>query len=256
MRKMIFALVGLATLLVSANSCKKDTTIRYSNETMGNVVNGIYTTDQGNIFNIVEQGCPGKIDTMKRVYTVSDVIRKTAEGEENEYDIRLHYIIEPLDKPMVIKSEATEEELEEIGDDPIDLVRGWFSGGYINIIFQTEFKKDSKVKHFINLVVDDSKTEDGKLFLELRHNAYGETNAGLSSSNRDIIIGSSLATFPISNIVPDDVDEVDVYISYSWFEDIYSNKVEEKTIKGRYVKGGFEHTPTETTQLTRGIEIK
>ena len=45
-KSIIFIMAAIAAL----TSCKKDDTLRYYNNTMGNVVDGTFTSDQGNIF--------------------------------------------------------------------------------------------------------------------------------------------------------------------------------------------------------------
>ena len=52
-----------ALIALAAVSCSKDTTIRYNNATMGNIVSGRFVSDQGNTFNVVEQNCIGKLDS-------------------------------------------------------------------------------------------------------------------------------------------------------------------------------------------------
>ena len=58
--------IAAGIIALAAVSCSKDDTIRYNNATMGNIVDGRFVSDQGNIFNVMEQNCSGKLDTMKR----------------------------------------------------------------------------------------------------------------------------------------------------------------------------------------------
>lgn len=247
--KTIFKIFGLALsviLTVGVSSCKKDTTIAYNNVTMGNVVNGRYVSDQGNIFNIVEQNCNGKIDTMTRVYTVCDILNKTAGGAENEYDVRLNYYIEPLCKSALKLSQMTEEQKKEVGSDPISITKAWFSGGYLNLEFYCEFKSGSKVSHFINLVQNDVVTKDGFYVLKLHHNSYGD-----SSNHEDatgLRLGYGYASFPISSILPAGTEEADIELKWDWYIDNqpgYSPELKESSIKGKYKKDGFEHAPAQ-----------
>ena len=107
-RKAIFYMI--TALAVSFNtSCKKDNTLQYNNATMGNIVDGRFISDQGNIFNIVDQQCSGQLDTMKRAFVVCDVLNKTAGGAENEYDVRLNGIATVLAKNIVHSEEITDE---------------------------------------------------------------------------------------------------------------------------------------------------
>ena len=80
--KTIIAIAaGIATF--AAASCSKDNTIRYNNATMGNIVNGRFTSDQGNIFNVTDQTCAGKLDTMKRAFVICDVLNQV-EGRDRK----------------------------------------------------------------------------------------------------------------------------------------------------------------------------
>ena len=54
MTRKTVAYIIAAFLCLAAVSCKKDNTIQYNNATMGNIVNGTFTSDQGNIFNVAE----------------------------------------------------------------------------------------------------------------------------------------------------------------------------------------------------------
>lgn len=67
-------IIAACAAAFSAVSCTKDNTIRYNNATMGNIVNGTFISDQGNTFTIVDQTCPGKLDTMKRAFVICDIL--------------------------------------------------------------------------------------------------------------------------------------------------------------------------------------
>ena len=103
MKKITKTLIAIAAGLtvLAAASCSKDDTIRYNNATMGNVVNGKFTSDQGNIFNVVEQNCAGKLDTMKRAFVICDVLSQS-EGSTTEYDIRLNYMVPVMTKKAIL----------------------------------------------------------------------------------------------------------------------------------------------------------
>ena len=77
----IIAVVAAVTALAAVSCQKEDNTLYYNNLTMGNIVNGRFVSDQGNTFNIVEQTCEGKIDTLSRTITLCDVLKET-EGQE------------------------------------------------------------------------------------------------------------------------------------------------------------------------------
>jgi len=86
------------------------------------------------------------------------------------YDIRLNDVYEVLTKPIF---NITPAKQDSIGNDPIDVTNLWIGSKYLNVEFS--FFGNDKT-HFINLVKDDSKTyTDGKVHLEFRHNARGDS---------------------------------------------------------------------------------
>ena len=110
MKKITKAIIAIAAGITAfaAASCTKDDTIRYNNATMGNVVNGKFTSDQGNTFTIVDQTCPGKLDTMKRAFVICDILTQKT-GTENEYEVRMNYISPVLTKDAIFTSSLTQE---------------------------------------------------------------------------------------------------------------------------------------------------
>ena len=168
--KVIIAIAAGITALAAA-SCTKDNTIRYNNATMGNVVNGKFTSDQGNIFNVIEQTCQGKLDTMERAFVICDILNNT-EGTENQYDVRLNYLASVLTKNAILGSGITEE--NELTNDPILLQTYWVSGGYTNIYLAVPVAVDSKVKHTINFIYDDAEQTEGTYTFSIRHDNNGE----------------------------------------------------------------------------------
>ena len=60
------AIICMAAAAIAAVSCQKDDTLQYNNLTMGNIVEGQFISDQGNIFNIVDQICVGELGKEKR----------------------------------------------------------------------------------------------------------------------------------------------------------------------------------------------
>ena len=203
---IIFAACILA---VAAVSCQKDDTLYYNNLTMGNVVNGRFVSDQGNIFNIVDQTCEGEIEEMKRAIVLCDVLNETA-GTEKEYDVKLTNLRSVLEKKPVHISQATSEEIAVI--DPVNIEELWYSGGYINMLISFFVKPDSKVEHVINLVYD--KNEDGSYTFNLRHNANGETatTANVSGMKQ----AGAYVSFPLKDAVPE--NQAVLKFRWSWYE--------------------------------------
>lgn len=201
MKRITKAFIAIAAGLtvLAAASCSKDDTIRYNNATMGNVVNGKFTSDQGNIFNVVEQNCAGKLDTMKRAFIICDVLSQS-EGSATEYDIRLNYLAPVMTKNAILASEITEE--NKPANDPILLQSYWVSGGYINIYLAVPVVSDSKIKHTIDFLYEDTAKADGTHTFQLRHNCNGEV---FNESNESkITFAYAYASVPVTSIIKED----------------------------------------------------
>ncbi len=237
--RLIISVVGCMMALAAVSCAKEDNTIRYNNATMGNIVEGRYITDQGNTFNIVEQNCLGKIDTMKRAFTICDVLSKT-EGAENEYDVRLNYISDVLTKKA--KSADEIDDMDLYMNDPLILKGLWISGGYLNILVSVSVKYAESKPHELNLVYDKT---GGKYKFMIRHDAAGEiiTEDG---NNQGIGFALGYASFPISSII----EEKSATIEIEWKSYVYSDGVvSSKTITLKeerdYTKGDFEQIPVD-----------
>lgn len=241
MRKTAKAIIGTIAVLLCLGtvSCKKDTTIQYDNMTMGNVTDGIFTSDQGNIFHVAEQhaSCKGKLDTMKRAIIICDVLNRTEGGQSNEYDIRLNAMGSVKVKDILLPDAGTEEELVE---NPVNIENLWISGGYINMYISFPVKKGSKTVHKIDLVKMEA--EKGYTF-RLYHNAYDETLENGSASNYELAGG--YISFPVNSLIKE--DECNLKIEWTWYQSTgsgLSQATQLMYIEGRYKKDGYEHAPS------------
>lgn len=254
MKKIAKSIIIIATgiLAIAATSCKKDDTIRYNNATMGNVVNGIFTSDQGNIFNIVEQTCPGKLDTMKRAFVICDVLSEKA-GTENEYEVRLNYISSVLTKDAIFTSSLT----KEMVNDPIVLQSYWVSGGYLNIYFAISVVSDSKIVHYINFEYEDNASEaEGTYTFHIRHDGTGEV---FNESNQaKIQLAYAYASVPVSSIIK----EKEARIILKWKSHkimgntILLTETEDVKREALYSKDAYQQTPDAASAGRRAFEIR
>lgn len=239
MRRIFASIITLGAIVaIAATSCKKDDTICYNNVTMGNIDGETIISDQGNTFDITET--PYEIDLgdykYGRVILSCDVLTQTA---ENRYNIRLNGIGSVLTKPAVKASTITDPEL--VVEDAVIIRDIWFGGGYVNMLIEFAHKDGSETAHFINLIHDDTNTDEKYAFI-LRHNAYGET------PKDGEIFRSSLGyvSFPISQIIEEDEAE----ISFTWNShkmksvgyDLYETEI--MTKKGAWKRAAFEHKPS------------
>lgn len=237
-RSLTFAVVAICAIL--AGSCKKDDTIQYNNITMGNVTGGRFVSDNGNIFNVVEQNCAGVLDTMQRAIVLCDILNRTTEGSEYEYDIRLNDMAWVLTKEIIPAGTLTEEDADKLVEDPISIEDIWISGGYLNIYIVFPVKTDSKTSHMINLVETEN-DGDGYSFT-LRHNAFTET---LTPENSHMFqMGGGYVSFPLSTFITE--SKADIKITWKWHKTAgngLSTETEFHERSGTYEKGGHDNVP-------------
>lgn len=204
-----------ALIILSAISCSKDNVITRNTLDIGAVVSPTkFVTDAGLVMNIVENNSGQEISIHERAILLFDVLRQRS---GSEYDIRVLEINKPLMKDIARSSSADQGAM---GNDPIFLRSGWFSGGYINIEFLIKVIKGSSTKHVINMVYEEEADNADTLHFTLRHNGLGD----VIDFNRPIgeqvefVDGRSYATFPIRDFLPASRDEMPVAISYSWYD--------------------------------------
>ena len=250
--KRISVIITIAAIIVAAASCKKDDTLRYNNITMGNVVNGTFISDQGNTFNVVEQTCSGRLDTLERAIILCDILYQEDGGD---YAVRLNNFQKVLTKAPVKASETTDESI--LKRDPIILSDLWISGGYINMLLTLPVKMNSKQPHIINLMLDDAAQAEGAYKFTLLHNAGGEILKA-DSSNNDVYLANAYASFPITSILTDETATFQLtWTSYKVNgQYMISADTVEQTYEFNYVKGAFEQAPAEGSAKVSSFSLR
>lgn len=234
--------IAASIAALAAVSCSKDNTLRYNNMTMGNMVNGKFISDQGNIFKVVEQECTGILDTMKRAFVICDVLNANADAE-NSYDVRLNYLASVLTKDALPMSTITDNNL--LINDPIILDNYWISGGYVNLYVMVPVKINSSAPHVLTFIQDDTVTEPGKYTFIIRHNANGETLKENSNANNEMTLAGAYASFPIASLIK----EKDAQVTLKWesYKVVGSYQVsadsEELSAIRLYSKDSYEQVP-------------
>lgn len=240
MKSIIRNCIWIAAVVsaLAAASCQKDDTLRYGNVTMGNVVDGTFVSDQGNVFNVVEQTCRGKIDTMKRVIVSCDVLRMT-DGKEGHYDVRLTSMSSVLTKDPVFLSEITDDDM--LTKDPVHIKEMWQSGGYLNMYLVFPIEYGSRNPHMINLVLDDNAVSGNSYTFELRHNGFDEV---WTEENKEYILAGAYVSFPVGNVISG--DSAEVTLNWKWHKVVgsgYSLEVVDNTLEFNWTRDSFEQAP-------------
>lgn len=241
LRKGLFYLA--AAIAISFNtSCQKDDTLQYNNATMGNIIDGRFVSDQGNIFNVTDQQCDGKLDTMKRAFVICDVLNKTASGAANEYDVRVNHIAYVLTKNVVTDADAKDEMAVQ---DPVHVEYAWIAGGYINFFIMFPTKAGSTTKHLINLVhegeMSDAQTGEpvaNTFRFTLRHNSYEDKI--IEDQESVYVLAGGYVSFPLNNYIL--AEQADFSIEWVW-QDGVSAETDIKSITGTYTTDGYQHAP-------------
>jgi hypothetical protein len=234
-----------AAVILCLYSCQKDNTIMYNNSTMGNIVNGQFISDQGNVFNIVEQTCTGDLMSMTRAFVVCDVLNKTEGGDSNEYDVRLTMIGSVLTKDIVPADGITTEMLEQ---DPMHVEYAWISGGYINLYVMFPIKVGSTTSHLVNLVHEgcmiDAETNaeiSGTYRFSLRHNSYGDKIDPSQTVN--YVMAGGYVSFPLNTFIKE--KEADLSIEWVWHTALgeeLTSELQVKSLTTKYSSESFQHT--------------
>lgn len=165
--------------------------------------NWFIKSDNGNRLNVVQNDA--------KDFSFSDDLRVIANygvignPVDTNFDIHLYAISSVMTKQPLTLSTLSEEQLTEIGNDPIDLMESWYGASkYLNTTF--EFLSGSQETiHYINLLYDDVSSSSDTLVFEFRHNA-----------NSDITFYNTLglASFPISDLIPEGKTEMKIHLKW------------------------------------------
>lgn len=207
MKKYCSLLTVITVTLCTLSSCMDNSTptsILFQDVTMGFVMQDLsFHADNGNIYHF------GKTDIdhyeagnrlMINCYANSAVA-----GSTNEYNATLLSLVLPMCRDGLVKSQITD--WEKIGDDPVDVVDGWISGGYLNAKLALKYWDPSHHTHSMDLVFDDTVDNSECLHFEMRHNADGDTPEDEANV---------YATFKIQDFLPSGKKEMDVELKWNW----------------------------------------
>lgn len=227
-----YAAAAIAVLSVACACSRQELDLPIAvNVTMtGSISGDTFTDDQGLDYRITGTAEGVSLTDMDRALVTVNVIEKISDKEYSAYLLSLY---KPLCKKVAMLSAATDEML---GEDPVLIDAGWISGGYVNLSITFSRFRGSETAHQIELVMDDSATDDGTLHLTLHHNGFGEgfADEGNRSSFTDV---AGFVCFDVSGLLPDGTDSMPVSITAPWYEtvgdDIRTGNVIEIVTEGR-----------------------
>ncbi len=223
----------LLTALLTLGACAKyEGPIWSGAMELGTLRGDVFQADAGWTGRITESPVEGPREDLDRVLLHFDLLRSTGEGR---YDIRLTGWSKPLTKPGLRRSTA---DPDAIGSDPIMLVNGWFSGGYINMEVCITAMPKSKTTHFLNLVLEDVDAPGDTLRFRLHHNGYGEVFVPTDPKGTGLenyAFGNAYFCVPYAEFLPEGKDEMPIKITWPWYETDgrgYTGKIRDISRKG------------------------
>ena len=206
-----YALGVMMGALLLLTACNKDRDSYYIGVSYGNIVGNAdsyhIVIDEGATLYVVENASSGmEVQDGQRVmanYTILDRV-------ETVYNVRLNFLYNILTKSPVYLSQLTSEQIAELGNDPVNVRAMNFGGKYLNANIEV-LRKDPSLAHFINLVVDEQRSDDQTVYLTLRHNAYGDPTS-LAASQR--------VSFDLSELVPEGKQQITVCVEWTDYQGI------------------------------------
>lgn len=123
---------------------------------------------------------------------IIDVTLLSDEMDGYDHYVRLNSYSSIKTKPVV---ELTEQNSDSIGHDKIQVLDLWYAGNHMNVVFGINMGGERV--HFVNLVSNPTTPypKDGKVHLELRHNANGDKE----TFSRKFIVNFDVRKFIVDN---------------------------------------------------------
>ena len=203
------ALLAVASLPSVLSSCSDDEKKVYvcsphtESVSMGIADGGNIITDKGNVLVPDKSSVGHDLTDGERVFVNCNILERE---NENTYRVRINRYYQLLAKNIVRSSETDDEEL---GDDPVEVRKAWFGGGYLNVSLGLEYNPSSNTSHLLNVVYDDVKSTSDSVFLTLRHNAFADTVRTR--------MGTATASFNMEDIMAGKDSKVYVRLRWQWY---------------------------------------
>jgi len=171
-------------------------------------------TDKGNTLVIKQSNTSQTIEEDKRVLVNFEIL-SDKDKSKSIYEVKVNGFYSLLSKPVVRESFILEDEQarrDSIGNDAFNSISAWFGGDFINVNFEIYHSANSDLKHFINLIYDDTRSSaSDTLYLTLRHNAYGEIPGG----NHNLYKGLGRCSFRLADLLPEGLTSAPVKLTWS-----------------------------------------
>ena len=214
MKRFLFTLVCLSSLLFCATGCLFDNTLLYSDSGMCNVQSPTSViSDGGIVYNITENVSGATLTPGERLFIECDVLQRNEENED-EYDIRLNTCTKVTVKTPI---DASSADWDEVGDDALNVYQGWIGNGYINTLLQFTSVTSSDTEHSFDLVFDDAQSNADTLYFDLKHNGYGECFDNEDVDTSKLGLEGKYVSFKISDYADKVNSTFIIRVRWEWY---------------------------------------
>lgn len=215
MKRTLLCAVTLCLTAISLTSCLGESEYLYSSLEMVNVLSSDrFKTDEGVIFNVVENSAASMPVDIKRMMISCDVIRNSS-GKDGEYDIRLREFAEAKVSDPVLLGEA---DVEKVGNDVVQVSQGWMTKGYFNALLKVITLKDSEQEHTIDLVFNEQRSHQDTLFFQIRHNAFGDSLEEEDNHDKAFNVAGGYFSFPVEQYIPAGTSSIVIHLDWEWYK--------------------------------------
>lgn len=168
-----------------------------------NIPAGKIVTDNQTVLYITANhaGLDQELDN-KRVVAGYQKLKEVVEAGKKNYEIELLLIDE-------VQAKAPVYGTGEYGDEPVNVVRTWFGGNYLNVNYMV--LAGNMQAHVFNMVINEEHpdADEKNIYAELRHSA--EEDSGTEYK-------TGYVSFDLTQIVPDGESSVTINLSYTDYE--------------------------------------
>ena len=167
MKKSLMLSLLAAPFLLTG--CIDDTFLITNDQTMGNIVDGRFISDQGIWYDVTDEVNPGDTEKLlkeKRALVLCDVLENTSRNGEPSYGVLLKEFVHVDIAPIV--GGIPDEEA------PVLVDLAWASGSYLNFRLIYLAPEPETQEHSFSVVVEKEPTDLQEIVLHLYHHAGGE----------------------------------------------------------------------------------
>lgn len=209
--------ITLLTIIISSlalSSCFKTDPVVYGCTDICSVQNSALVSDYGPIYHVMETTLEDW-QFKNRIYISFDVLENVG---NSEFNIRLNEYTEYMLKNTVVMSTCS---ADVVGKDAVYANNAFLSGAspLFNIQCVYARKKNSTSLHDINLVYDDTVSDDTNITFHLTHNAFGDTYMeGVDLKDCESV--AKCYSFPVSQYLKKGVGMIAITIDYNWYKTV------------------------------------